>query len=133
MVLTDEELNSAIAISQASPGPLGLYIVVLGYFVAGVPGALAGALALATPAILAIPIARAVRRHRDSQVRGACAAIVIASCVLMAATSVRLVPEATPNPQFALLAGAAFIALASGRVPPAFVILGSACVGPFLM
>ena len=60
-VLTDEELNSAIAISQASPGPLGLYVVVLGYFVAGVPGALAGALALATPALLAIPIARAVR------------------------------------------------------------------------
>lgn len=67
-VLTDEQLNSAIAISQASPGPLGLYVVVLGYFVAGTPGALAGALALATPAILAIPIARAVRRHRDSQV-----------------------------------------------------------------
>ena len=66
-VLTDEELNSAIATSQASPGPLGLYVVVLGYFVAGAPGALAGALALATPALLAIPIARAVRRHRDSR------------------------------------------------------------------
>ena len=34
-VLTDQELNSAIAISQASPGPLGLYVVVVGYFVAG--------------------------------------------------------------------------------------------------
>jgi chromate transport protein ChrA len=34
-VLTDEALNSAIAISQASPGPLGLYLVVVGYFVAG--------------------------------------------------------------------------------------------------
>ena len=132
-VLTDEQLNSAIAISQASPGPLGLYVVVLGYFVAGVPGALAGALALATPAILAIPIARAVRRHRDSQVRGACSAIVIASCVLMATTSVRLAPEAAPTPQFALLAGAAFIALVSGRVPPAIVIIVSACLGPFLM
>ena len=132
-VLTDEELNSAIAISQASPGPLGLYIVVLGYFVAGIPGALAGTLALATPAILAVPIARAVRRHRDSQVRGACAAIVIASCMLMAATTVRLAPEAAPTPLFALLAGTAFVALASGRVPPAVVIIVSACVGPFLM
>lgn len=131
-LVTDQELNSAIAISQASPGPLGLYLVVLGYFVAGLPGALAGVLALATPAILAVPIARAVRRHRDSQVRGACAAIVIASCVLMATTSVQLAPEAAPNPQFALLAGAAFIALASGRVPPVFVILGSACLGPFM-
>jgi chromate transporter len=53
-VLTDQELNSAIAINQASPGPLGRYVVVR-YFVAGVSGALAGALALATPAILAIP------------------------------------------------------------------------------
>ena len=131
-VLTDEELNSAIAISQASPGPLGLYVVVLGYFVAGTPGALAGALALATPAILAIPIARAVRRHRDSQVRGACAAIVIASCVLMATTSVRLAPEAAPSLQFALLAGTGFIALISGRVPPVIVILTSACLGLLL-
>jgi hypothetical protein len=60
------------------------------------------------PAILAIPIARAMRRHRDSQVRGACAAIVIASCVLMATTSMRLAPEAAPNPQLALRAGVAF-------------------------
>lgn len=132
-VLTDEQLNSAIAISQASPGPLGLYVVVLGYFVSGIPGALAGALALASPAILVIPIARAVRRHRDSQVRGACAAIVIASCVLMATTSVRLAPEAAPNPQFAALALIGFIALASKRVPPLVVVLASALLGPLLV
>jgi chromate transporter len=53
-VLTDEQLNSAIAIGQASPGPLGLHGTVLGYFVAEASGALAGALALATPAILAV-------------------------------------------------------------------------------
>src|SRR5687768_17210743 len=87
----------ATAISQASPGPLGLYVVVVGYFVAGVPGAIAAALALATPAILAIPIARAVRRHRDAQLRGASAAIVIASCVLMATTSVTLASGAAPT------------------------------------
>ena len=129
-VLTDQELNSAIAISQASPGPLGLYVVVVGYFVAGVPGAFAGALALASPAILAIPIARAVRRHRDSQVRGGSAAIVIASCVLMAMTTVRLASDATPNLQFAALGIGAFVALASGRVPPFVVIIGCACLGP---
>jgi chromate transporter len=53
-LLTDMQLNDAIAISQASPGPLGMYVVVVGYFVLGVPGAIAGALALATPAPLAI-------------------------------------------------------------------------------
>ena len=100
-VLTDQELNSAIAISQASPGPLGLYVVVVGYFVSGVPGALAGALALA-------------------------------SCVLMATTTVRLVPDAAPNVQFGVLAIVGFIALASGRVPPVVVIIVSACLGPLL-
>lgn len=131
-VLSDEELNSAIAISQASPGPLGLYVVVVGYFVAGVPGALAAALALATPAILAIPIARAVRRHRDSQVRGASAAIVIASCVLMATTSVTLAADAAATAPMAVLVVVGFIALASGRVPPVIVVLVSACLGPLL-
>lgn len=131
-VLTDEELNSAIAISQASPGPLGLYVVVIGYFVAGWTGALAGALALASPALLAIPIVRAVRRHRDDSVRGAYAAIVIASCALMAITSGRLAPEAAPTIPFAGLAVIGFVALASGRVPPVIVILASACLGPLL-
>jgi chromate transporter len=131
-VLTDEELNSAIAISQASPGPLGLYIVVIGYFVAGWTGALAGALALASPALLAIPIVRAVRRHQDDRVRGACAAIVIASCALMAITCARLAPEATPTIPFAGLAVIGFVALASGRVPPVVVILASACLGSLL-
>ena len=131
-VLTDEQLNSAIAISQTSPGPLGLYVVVVGYFVAGWGGALAGALALASPALLAIPIVRAVRRHRDAQVRGVCGAIVIASCVLMATTSVRLAPDAAPSIPFAVLAVAGFVALASGRVPPVVVILVSICLGPLL-
>jgi chromate transporter len=131
-VMSDEELNSAIAISQASPGQLGLYVVVVGYVVAGVPGALAAALALATPAILAIPIARAIRRHRDAQVRGAAAAIVIASCVLMATTSMTLATDAAPTIAFAVVAAVGFVALASGRVPPVVVILLAAALGPLV-
>ena len=131
-VLTDQELNTAIAIGQAAPGPLGLYLVVVGYFIAGVPGAVAGALALATPAILAIPIARAVRRQRDAHVRGASAAVVIASCVLMATTFVTLAPEAAPTMPLAGLVALGFIALASDRVPPIVVVLASACLGPLL-
>jgi chromate transporter len=131
-VLTDEQLNTGIAIGQTAPGPLGLYLVVVGYFIAGVPGAVAGAFALATPAILAIPIARAVRRGRDAHVRGASAAIVIASCVLMATTIPTLAPEAAPTMPFAGLVAVGFIALATGRVPPMVVVLASACLGPLL-
>lgn len=131
-LITDQQLNSAIAISQASPGPLGLYVVVVGYFVAGWPGALAGVLALASPALLALPIVRLVRRHQAAPVRGACAAIVLASCVLMAATSTRLAADALTSQPLVALAIAGFIALATGRVPPIAVILASALLGPWL-
>lgn len=131
-VLSDEQLNSAIAMSQASPGPLGLYLVIVGYFVAGIPGAIAGALALASPAILAVPISRAVRRGRATEIRGATSGIVIASCVLMITTAMQMLPEAAPSPALVVLAIAALAVLATTRVPPVFVILGSACIGTLL-
>ena len=130
--LTDQQLNDAIAISQASPGPLGLYVVIVGYFVAGVPGAIAGVAALATPAVLAVPILSAVRRGRANEIRGACSGIVIVSCVLMIATSRQLAPAALPSIGFVVLAIAGFLVLALTRVPPLFVILGAACIGLFL-
>jgi chromate transporter len=132
-ILSDEQLNGAIAISQASPGPLGLYIVIVGYFVAGVPGAVAGMLALATPALLAIPILRIVRRGSARTVRNASSGIVIASSVLMLTTGARLAPQATPSLPFMAVAVAGFIALATGRVPPAIVVVVAAVIGLFLV
>lgn len=131
-VLTDVQLNDAIAISQASPGPLGLYIVIAGYFAGGVMGAVAGMLALASPSVLAIPIAAAVRRGRAQEIRGASSGIVIASCVLMAAAAVRLGPEAMPTLPFVLIGAAALGVLALTPLKPVWVILGAALVGSVL-
>ena len=131
-VLTDRELNDAIAVSQASPGPLGLYMVVVGYFVAGIPGAVMGVAALSTPALLAVPILAAVRRGRAKGLRGACAGIVIVSCVLLLVTARPLAPAAVPSLPLIVLAVVDFIALATNRIPPLFVILGSAAIGLLL-
>jgi chromate transporter len=128
-VLTDTQLNDAIAISQASPGPLGLYVVIVGYFAGGIGGAIAGGLALATPALLAIPIAAAVQRGRADHIRGASAGIVIASCMLMLVAGVRLAPEAAPTLPYTLIAVAGFAVLAQTRVQPVWVILGAAALG----
>ena len=49
-VLTDRQLNAAVAAGRTAPGPNGLYVVSVGYFVAGIPGACAGCLAAMTPA-----------------------------------------------------------------------------------
>lgn len=48
-VLTDEQLNQAVVITRSTPGPVGLYVVSVGYFVAGLPGAVVGWLAMITP------------------------------------------------------------------------------------
>ena len=128
-VLTDIQLNDAIAVSQASPGPLGLYLVIVGFFVAGIPGAVAGVLSLAVPALLAIPIARVVLRGQSAALRGASSGIVIASCGLMVAAGLRLAPEAVPTSGYAVVACLGFLLLALTKVKPVWVILVSAALG----
>ena len=128
-LLTDAQLNDAIAISQASPGPLGMYVVVVGYFVMGLPGALAGALALATPAPLAIPIARLLLRGPAETLQGACAGIVIASCGLMLVTGVRLMPDAATSPIYAGIIVIGAGVLATTKVKPVWVIAVAAALG----
>lgn len=128
-VLTDRQLNDAIAISQASPGPLGLYVVVVGYFVAGIAGAAAGVLALASPAFLAIPIARLVRRGQSAELTGACSGIVIASCALMVVTGIRLVPQATPSAVYLwiIIIGASLLALT--KIKPVWIVVAASVIG----
>ena len=131
-LLTDAQLNDAIAITQASPGPLGLYVVVVGYFVANIGGAVAGALALATPAFLAIPIATLVKKRQSASLRGACTGIVVASCGLMLVTGARLVPQATPTPVHIGIVAIGAALLVTTHVKPVWVILASAVVGVVL-
>jgi len=57
-VLTDRQLNTAVAAGRIGPGPLGIYVVSVGYLADGVPGACAGWLAMITPAFLIIPMLR---------------------------------------------------------------------------
>jgi chromate transporter len=131
-VLTDDELNAAIAISQTSPGPLGLYVVIVGYFVDGLSGALVGMAALATPALLALPLITIVRRGRADLVRGASSGIVLASGVLMVLAALRLAPTAISSPGLMLLAGAAFVLLATEKTSP-LVAVAIAAAGALLV
>jgi chromate transporter len=85
-VLTNEQLNEAVVITRSSPGPVGLYIVSVGYFAAGLPGAVAGWLAMITPALLIIPLVHFVgRRMEHPRVRSVLQTVVIASAGLLLA------------------------------------------------
>jgi chromate transporter len=63
---------------------VGLYIVSVGYFVAGVPGAIAGWAAMVTPALLIIPLVAFVgRKMENPRVKGVLQTVVIASAGLL--------------------------------------------------
>jgi chromate transporter len=94
-VMTDEDLSRAVLFGRSSPGPVGLYIVSVGYAARGVPGAVVGWLALASPAFVALPVLVLLRRWLHlSRMRSAVDAVIIASATLLVPSGVLLVRDA---------------------------------------
>ena len=90
-LISDEQLSQAVLVGRATPGPMGAYVVAVGYFAAGWAGAIAGWLAMVTPALLAIPLLAAIQRVLHlPRMRAAVDAVVIASAVLLVVSGVSL-------------------------------------------
>jgi chromate transporter len=93
-VVSDEQLSQAVLVSRSTPGPLGAYVVGVGYIAGGWPGAIAGWLALVTPAFIMLPLLATVRRWLHlPRVRAAVDAIVVSSAVLLMISGVRMALE----------------------------------------
>jgi chromate transporter len=94
-LLSHEQLSQAVLVGRVSPGPLGTYIVAVGYLAGGWPGAIAGWLAMITPALAAIPLLVAVQRWLHlPRIRATVDAVVIASATLLVASGVRFAADA---------------------------------------
>ena len=92
--LSDDQLSQAVLVGRATPGPMGAYVVAVGYFAVGWPGAVAGWLAMITPALAAIPLLAAIQRWLHlARMRAAIDAVVIASATLLVAAGVRLMVD----------------------------------------
>ncbi len=127
--LTDDQLNEAVVITRSTPGPVGLYIVSVGYFVAGVPGAIAGWLAMITPAALMIPLLHFSGRHMaHPRARSLLQAIVIASAGLLLAAAIPLAHDALTDAVTVAIAAASLMILLTTDVDPFWVILAAAAV-----
>jgi chromate transporter len=129
-VLTDRQLNTAIVAGRTGPGPNGLYVVSVGYFVGGLPGAALGLIALITPAFLVIPMMRWIGRHaQQTNVRGAIRAIVLASAGLLAAAAIPLSRDAASGPLMAVLLAVSFLVLTFTGIESWWVMIAAAVVG----
>jgi chromate transporter len=93
-VISDEQLNQAVLIGRSTPGPVGAYVVAVGYFAAGVSGAAAGLLAMVTPALAAIPLLALMRRWLHiARVQAAVDAVLIASAALLVLSVIRMATD----------------------------------------
>lgn len=87
-VLTDEQLNRSVLVARTTPGPMGVYVVSVGYEVRGCRGAVAGWAALATPALLVLPLLFVAGRLASHQrAFGVLNALILASAVLLILSS----------------------------------------------
>jgi chromate transporter len=93
--ITADQLSQAVLIGRSTPGPIGAYVVAVGYLAAGWPGAIAAWLAMMTPALGAIPLFILMQRWiRLPRVRAAVDAVVIASAILLLASGISMATDA---------------------------------------
>ena len=128
-VLTDRELNAAVTAGRSAPGPMGIYVVSVGYFAAGLPGAIAGWLAMITPAFLVIPLIRyAGHRAEKPRIRRTLDAVILASCGLILSSAVPLARDAISGPATAAAAIATAALLVATRIQTLWLIGGAAAI-----
>ena len=129
-LMTDYELNVAVTAGRSGPGPNGVYLVSIGYLVAGVPGAIAGWLAMITPAFLVIPILRFLGRWVEHpRWKSAIRASSAAGAGLMIAATLPLAQGALTNGFLAAVAGASFGVFAFTAIDSVWVIAAAALIG----
>jgi chromate transporter len=128
--LTDRQLNTAVVAGRAGPGPFGLYLVCVGYTVAGVPGALSAFLALITPSFLVLPMMHWLgRRANHPRIRDAIRGLLLGTAGLLLASSVPLARDANTGPLALAIMIVASLVLGFTRLDSAWLMAGAAAVG----
>ena len=93
--ISDQQLSQAVLVGRATIGPMGAYVVAVGYYAGGSAGAVAGWLAMITPALVAIPLMTLIQRMLHlPRVRAAVDGVVIASAVLLVGSGTTLAIDA---------------------------------------
>jgi len=129
-LLTDRQLNTAVAAGRLGPGPNGLYVVSVGYYAGGVPGAVAGWLAMITPAFLIIPMLRFIgKRAENPRFKSAIQTTVLAGVGLLLSAAVPLARDAVTGVVSVVILIASFAAIAFTRIDSIWVMLAAGAAG----
>lgn len=125
----DAPILRSLAVGNIGPGPNGLYLVAVGYFVRGVTGAAVATVALMLPPFLVLVLERIRERLLHlRRFRSALHSLGLAVVALVATTSGTLISHAVSAPiDIAMVVAGAVLLLLS--VPPIAVVVGAIAVG----
>ena len=129
-MLSDTQLNLAVTAGRSGPGPNGLHVVSVGYLIGGLPGAVAGWLAMITPTFLVIPLVRFVGARADRpRLRSAIRASMTASAGLLLAATLPLARGALTDGVLIGVAAGSFLLFAFTRLESVWVVVAAAAAG----
>jgi chromate transporter len=133
--LTPGDFLQAFAVGQAAPGPNILIASLIGWKVAGLPGAIVALLAMCFPAaVIAWWVAELWDRFKDSPWRlamqKAIAPIVVA---LILSGGVVIATPASPDWRLWLIAGASAAAMLASNLNPLWMLAGGGLLGALLL
>jgi chromate transporter len=127
--LTDDDLNQSIVITRTTPGPVGVYVVSVGYMADGVPGAVAGWIAMAAPSLAVILLVGYFgKRAQHPRVRAMLQCVVLASAALLVLAAVPIGRDALDGPLTIGIAIAALPLLIAKRINTLWIIGGAAAL-----
>ena len=132
--ITHTQFVNSIALAQAAPGPNILFVTVMGWQIAGLPGALATTLGLSLPALVfPVLVSRASRMAQFDRFLAALQRGLGPVAVgLMASTCYLLVRQAPGVWKGAAIIAATIALLAVTRLPPLLWIASAGLIGAFV-
>lgn len=132
--ITHAQFVDSIALGQAAPGPNILFVTVMGWQIAQVPGAIATTLGLALPALVfPVLVSRLSRLAQfDRLIKALQRGLGPVALGLMAATVYLLARELPGSWKGIAIAAATLALVLFTRLPPAVPILAAGALGAFL-
>jgi len=129
--ITQDQLMTAVAVGQFTPGPVFTAATFIGYLLDGVPGAVVATVGIFLPAFVFVAISNPFipRLRRSPWAAAILDGVNAVSLGLMAAVTVQLARDALVDPLTVALALGAGVLLFRFRLNSVWIILGGAVVG----
>ena len=125
---TDRQFAESLAVGQLSPGPNGLWVICLGYFLGGWLCAFAALIAITLPPLLVLVVEKLYERHRSNPaVEGFMVGLEVAVIAVFVVVMCGFLKTAAPTALTVAAAVGAF-ALTAWKKVPILVVLGAAAV-----